>query len=270
MKLFLITLIVFIAAALLIYIISCRTLTVSRTVVILPGIDREYTVVHLADMHKKYWGDDNSRLCSIIDEIAPDAILCTGDMTDTVDTGSSPFAAMVKNLSGRFPVYLSLGNHEARLKTGYPFGAKSYFDELRRSGVVILDNESAKLFGRIRLYGYSFDYETKPDKTLLDRIFGEPEQPSILMAHDPGYAEEYAEWGCGLILSGHIHGGAIRIPFVGGVLSPDKKLFPKYDSGLYDVKGKKLYVSRGVGYYFPDRFLSFPELSVIKLMPENP
>ena len=70
---------------------------------------------------------------------------------------------------------------------------------------------------------------------------------NILLTHNPLYADTYSSWGADLTLSGHIHGGIIRIPFVGGLLSPERKFFPKYDGGMYQVGDKLLIVNRGLG-----------------------
>ena len=77
----------------------------------------------------------------------------------------------------------------------------------------------------------------------------EPEEGryNILLAHNPVYFEGYALWGADLTLSGHLHGGLVRLPLIGGVISPQVKLFPKYDCGMYEKYGRKLLVTAGLG-----------------------
>lgn len=70
---------------------------------------------------------------------------------------------------------------------------------------------------------------------------------NILLAHNPNYFPVYARWGADLTFSGHIHGGMIRLPFVGGLLSPETLLFPKYDGGSYQIEDKTMILSRGLG-----------------------
>ena len=97
----------------------------------------------------------------------------------------------------------------------------------------------------------------------------EEDKYNILLAHNPNFIDSYAKWGADLTLSGHIHGGMVRIPFLGGVFSPDTVLFPKYSSGLYEVDGKKLIVSRGLGRGVRGfRFFNKPEINVITLNSE--
>ena len=85
-----------------------------------------------------------------------------------------------------------------------------------------------------------------------------------MLAHHPAYFDAYASWGADLTLSGHLHGGMIRLPFVGGLVSPQMRLFPKYDKGLYTKKGKKLIVSAGLANHTVNiRINNPPELVVI-------
>ena len=74
---------------------------------------------------------------------------------------------------------------------------------------------------------------------------------NILLAHNPLYFEEYSKQNIDLILSGHVHGGMVRLPFIGAILSPERKFFPKYSSGVYELNNKKLVVSRGLGHSRP-------------------
>lgn len=88
----------------------------------------------------------------------------------------------------------------------------------------------------------------------------------ILIAHNPIYFEEYVNWGADLTLSGHVHGGLVRLPFLGGLISPSVKLFPKYDAGKFTKDGKTMIISRGLGTHSNmPRFLNPPELIVVHL-----
>ena len=88
---------------------------------------------------------------------------------------------------------------------------------------------------------------------------------NILLSHNPLYYPAYRDWGADLTLSGHIHGGIIRIPGLGGLLSPDLTLFPRYDGGHFTERGKHLIVSRGLGNHFLVRVMNPPEIGVITL-----
>ena len=89
---------------------------------------------------------------------------------------------------------------------------------------------------------------------------------NILLAHTPFSFDAYAEMGFDLILSGHVHGGVIRLPFVGGVLSPERKFFPKYSGGIYSKEKSQMIVSRGLGYgSLKFRMFNTPEIVVVTL-----
>ena len=90
----------------------------------------------------------------------------------------------------------------------------------------------------------------------------------ILLAHNPEYFEEYAAWGADLVLSGHVHGGIMRLPLLGGVISPKLVLFPKYDGGRFYEKDSTMILSRGLGMHtLPIRIFNPAELVVIHLLP---
>ena len=80
------------------------------------------------------------------------------------------------------------------------------------------------------------------DAAYLKRLLGKPSagEYNILIAHNPDYFPAYAEWGADLVLSGHVHGGIMRLPLLGGVLSPALRLFPKYDGGLFQEGGSTI------------------------------
>ena len=105
-------------------------------------------------------------------------------------------------------------------------------------------------------------------KEEVEKLLGSPKKDtfSILIAHNPEYFPYYAAWGADLTVSGHIHGGIMRLPRIGGVISPSLRLFPKYDSGEFEENEKKMILSRGMGlHHVKLRFFNRPEISVIKI-----
>jgi predicted MPP superfamily phosphohydrolase len=87
-----------------------------------------------------------------------------------------------------------------------------------------------------------------------------------LLAHNPKYFKSYAAWGADLTLSGHIHGGIVQIPFLGGAVSPQVEFFPKYDAGLFHENDKAMILSRGLGTHTINvRINNTAELVSIKL-----
>jgi predicted MPP superfamily phosphohydrolase len=91
-----------------------------------------------------------------------------------------------------------------------------------------------------------------------------------LLAHTPTKLDAYSEWGADLVLSGHMHGGMIQVPFIGGLLSPEVELFPKYDKGYFISNETHMILSAGLGNgVFPLRILNKPELCLVTLKVKN-
>lgn len=111
----------------------------------------------------------------------------------------------------------------------------------------------------------------KSVQEFLTSVLGKKDEDifHILIAHNPIYFKEYAAWGADLIFSGHVHGGLIRLPFLGGVVSPSFQLFPKYDAGKFTKDGKHMIISRGLGTHSNmPRIFNPPELVVVNLSPK--
>ncbi|MDE6892596.1 MAG: hypothetical protein K2P50_12455, partial [Lachnospiraceae bacterium] len=104
----------------------------------------------------------------------------------------------------------------------------------------------------------------------LDRLIGRPDKSraTVLIAHNPRYFEVYAGWGADFVVSGHVHGGLMRLPFLGGVISPALKLFPKYDGGEFHEGKSTLILGRGLGTHtLPIRIFNPGEVVVIDAAP---
>jgi hypothetical protein len=243
----------------------------------LPEAFDGYRIVHLSDLHGERYGDAQEELLAAVRAAHPDMIVMTGDIADNtkdaVETGLELCRGLTAvtvdrtlNTCGQTscPVYYVLGNHELTLKAPV---LEPYLAEVRATGVYVMRNEHKQLRrgdASIRLYGLetpmvyyknpfaeyrrNAHFSAEDTGLLLGNL--ELETFSILLAHDPLYYPSYREWGADLTLSGHIHGGVINLPGIGGVLSPDRSLFPKYDAGHFDEDGKHLIVSRGLGNHF--------------------
>ena len=107
----------------------------------------------------------------------------------------------------------------------------------------------------------------------MTEIMGTPESDAyrILMVHQPDFAPVYLDWGADLVLSGHLHGGIVRIPGIGAVMSPQLRLFPKYSGGDYKEAGeKRVIVSKGLGTHTINLRLFNPaEMIAIRLKGEK-
>lgn len=248
-------------------------------------IRRPLRAVVLADLHNKCYGKENTRLLEAVRACSPDCIMIAGDML-TAKPGKSfePALHVLKELAGEYPVYYGNGNHEHRLKL-YPrsYGdmAERYEAALKEIGIERMVNTHVCLQSHgIAVYGSEIDkfyYKRfrvqvmEPD--YLDRLLGrpDPEVYNVLIAHDPDYFPYYAEWGADLTVSGHVHGGIVRVPLLGkGIASPNIRLFPKYDGGLFHERGKTMLLSRGLGIHtIPFRLFNPGELWVVDFKPDG-
>jgi hypothetical protein len=248
-------------------------------------VSGDYTFVFLTDLHSYVFGKDNDRLIKAIDDIHPDAILSAGDMFTSHhrDGKFHPEIAysLLKRLSKKYPLYISNGNHEEKIRESRAIFGNAfdrYKESLKREGLIYLDNESADFGKDIRITGLCLPtayfkkiVKKEMESDLLDRKIGgisasEKERFQILIAHNPLYFDEYRKWGADLTVSGHVHGGIIRLPLLGGVISPSIALFPKYDGGKYVKEGKTMVLSRGLGTHtIHVRLFNPGEVSVIKV-----
>lgn len=245
--------------------------------------ERPLRIIMLSDLHDRLWGKGQKQLLDAIDSLAGDLILCAGDMLIGKEQAEMENAVtLFEGLSRRgIPVIAANGNHESRMRQQvgtYGRQYQYYAQRLRKLGIRILENEIYRMeFASmpLRIYGYElplryyrkfrrFPYDTAD----LRQRFGIPKGNAfhVLLAHNPVYFETYAEWGADLTLSGHLHGGIIRIPGIGGLITPQAKLFPKYDRGLFEKNGKYMVVSAGLGEHtVPIRICNPPQLVCIEI-----
>ena len=238
-----------------------------------------FKIVQLSDLHSKVFGKKNDILIDKVRKLEPDIIVCTGDMIDKYKKTYDSLYALTEQLLTICPVYLTTGNHEAMIDSEAWSQVES---TLKEQGVVVLSNtmtEIEKNGASIDLYGFRLPLQhykgvskeySNVELTEADilRVFPNPrkERFSILLAHHPRFFEVYADWGADLILSGHQHGGLIRLPFVGGLLSTEVAFFPKYDAGIFKQNNSVMFVSRGLASgRFKFRFLNRPEIALLTL-----
>jgi predicted MPP superfamily phosphohydrolase len=256
-------------------------INVSRFAQTSPKIENETVkLVLLSDLHDHQFGKNNSQLVALIKKEKPDIVLFCGDMVNSDTKNISRFIEFSKAITANFDTYMVLGNHEAMMPEPILAELKSTLFDI---GVKLLNNESVSLTikdTQVKLYGatlplYTYSGVEKSGEPVypmtaekLDAALGtpNPDEYNILLAHNPLFFPEYAKWGADLTLCGHIHGGLVRIPFVGGVLSPNGELFPKYDAGKFEIGSATMILSRGLAEHIaPLRMFNPPEICVIEI-----
>ncbi|MEX1378215.1 MAG: metallophosphoesterase [Eubacteriales bacterium] len=242
-------------------------------------IQNEITIAVAADLHNQFVGEDQQKLIKRLEKAQPDIILMPGDMTN------SPYAidgmvSFMKQAAEIAPCYYVIGNHE------YWSGEyQKILDIVEQTGVVVLRSEMTQLDiagSTIELYGvddwdaniWDATYKEKNWAAHLDEMWTENDENTfrILMSHRPERVEDYKEYEYDLIVSGHAHGGQVRIPFfLNGLYAPDQGWFPKYAGGEYQISdATTMIVSRGI-YNYPNmpRIYNPSEIVIITISGNN-
>ena len=246
-------------------------------------IKQSYRFVLLADLHDRSYGKNNEKLIAAIRKLQPDIVFMAGDMM-TAKAGSSYTRALrlIRELRKDYPVYYGMGNHESRLdsrRQTYGQLWDIYEKELSETGTVLLRNRGEAKGEELFISGLEIDwrfyrhFKTEPmPPEYLRETLGRPDKGryQILLAHNPDYFSDYADWGADMVLAGHVHGGIMRLPLLGGVINPALRLFPKYDGGRFEAGEAVMVLSRGLGMHtLPVRIFNPGELVFIQLTPAS-
>ncbi len=234
-------------------------------------IKEEKKIILLTDLHGCKHGKGNRKLLAKISEEKPDFICISGDMTVKNGKHTEDVLELLRVLVQDYPIYYAPGNHEIRMPE-----YEEYINELKKMGVRYLENQSVEVSGDLQItgldlgeYWYHKCWQKRnfTSEEINQMVGGcEKEKFQLLLAHNPEYFPQYAKWGADLTLSGHLHGGIAILPFLGGVISPSLRLFPKYDAGAFSKNEKHMIISRGLGlHHIKLRFFNVPEISVIQL-----
>ena len=258
---------------------QCWGLQTTRTNAELSGLPQGfdgYTVIHLSDLHGHEYGEGSADLLARVREQKPDLIVITGDLIDR-ESQMRMVPALAKGLAAAAPTYYVTGNHEWALGTAK---VKELKNLLAQCGVTPLSNEYEILErngARIVLAGVDdpngYADQTTPEELYAQIENGAPGLFTLLLAHRNDRFDRYAAAGYDFVLSGHAHGGIVRLPFTDGLISTGLKLFPQWTSGLYSLGDSTLFASRGLGNntvpFRGFRLFNRPELAVI-ILKETP
>ena len=226
-------------------------------------ISEDVRLVFLSDLHEKSFGEGNIRLLDMIERADPDMVLIGGDMTRIMKkealacTGVTE--ALVCELAGKYPVYMANGNHEQRFRNRrevFRDGYERFVKRLEDAGAVCLSDSTADAGGGISVSGLDIDdvyYRPleleKMESGYVRRKLGSPDRSryNILLAHSPAYLDAYARYGADLVLSGHNHGGTIRITDKVGLMTPQYRFFSSFVVGRKSEGGTDMIISPGLG-----------------------
>lgn len=256
---------------------SYHCLKVDTTIIETDQLTSPVTLVQLSDIHSNIFGTDNQELITKIENINPDMIVMTGDIINSEDTLDKVenIKFLISELAHIAPVYGTLGNHEIEYMEHTDEDLVKQFSE---AGAIILDSEYRDLEVKgqqIRIggiYGYCLPerYPSANDEVKFLRTFEATDSYKILLSHLPYAWVNYgftADYDIDLIFSGHVHGGQVRIPLIGGLYDPEIGFFPGNVRGIYKENNTTVVLSSGLGSNKKKlpRFNNIPEIVVIKL-----
>lgn len=217
-------------------------------------------ILLLADLHRKKFGKDYCILLDTVRAAQPDCIFFAGDLYSRDERELGGKVKLMAALNEIAPTYYAPGNHELF----DPELRDAMICKLKDLGLYALKNERATIEKdgqQLDIYGLqlperyfvsrngSFRDLPVPTADTLTGYLGGPDREvcNLLIAHDPLFFSAYEEWGADLVFSGHVHGGMIRLPLLGGLLSPERKFFPKYSKGIYRLGSAVMAVTSGLG-----------------------
>lgn len=267
----------------------------------LPQEFNNYKIVQLTDIHSIRSKEQIEQIISKVEVQKPDVIFITGDLIDSgyyanqqnaknekkIPTVESLTIKFVQELTQISKVYFVYGNHEMMLLDDPE--NNEFKLVLEAAGVQILNNKIDYLYkddAKIKLLGlqdpaclykdevYSKIEGSSSDKAriILEDLYlqDNSEEFTILLAHRPECFEVYVSYNIDLILSGHTHGGMLRLPFIRGIYAHPQGFFPDYSYGIYKDRNSTMVVGAGIGYsgniHF--RVYNLPEIEVINLIKE--
>lgn len=253
---------------------SIQTTVISISSEKIPKSFNRFTIAQVSDLHNAEFGTHQSRLLHAIKSVSPDFIAVTGDLIDSDHTDVAKAMEFINGAVEIAPVYYVTGNHEAW--SGQYVQLKQ---QMLKAGVVILNDEGTAIKyngSSVRLLGLNDPDFTSTDDSYesaamidmkLKAMLRENDEYTILLSHRPELFDVYAANKIDLVLSGHAHGGQVRLPFIGGLVAPNQGFFPNYTEGMYKRKSTNMVVSRGLGNsIIPVRINNRPELVVITLI----
>lgn len=271
-------------AAVLAVLIGNTCISTASYTVALQNLASPVRIVLLSDLHGKSFGRENSRLIAKIQEQTPDAIFLDGDMIDrSADSADvQELLRLIKRLHEIAPVYFAPGNHELE----YMQTDTSLLTQVTEAGAVIVNDSYVDVtiagqplriggtMGHAFYFGRSEEeFSSSPEYQFL-KAFEDTDVPKICLAHMPDtfiFNGAYNLWNVDLILSGHTHGGLIRLPFIGGLYAPMQGWFPEYDQGYFRLgEHMQMVITSGLaGHGMIPRINNPPEIVVIDLVPET-
>ncbi len=226
---------------------------------------KEISILQISDLHNKNFSNHNKYILSKIKKLKPNIIVLTGDIIDATTQDFKNVYIFLEAIVKINPnTYFVTGNHEWRNKN-----AKEFLEEVQKRKIMILHNTNTLFYNEnitLNVCGIDDPYSNHEN---IQEAFKHVDTNhfTLLLSHSPNVIMKYENLPCDLILSGHTHGGQVRLPILGSIIAPGQGFFPKYDKGLYKLHSNQLlYIDSGLGTSsLPIRFLNRSQMSFITI-----
>ena len=258
-------------------------LEVTNYVIATPKLTAPVRIVQLTDLHNSRFGEDNARLVNLVKKQRPDIIVLTGDMLNGDERETVIATGLIEQLAGIAPVYSAYGNHERANERLFGTDTTALYEQagahvLEREYADITVNGQAVRLGGVLGYCLSEKYlrsgEARCAEVEYLKRFQDTDRFTILLCHYPlCWIEDdnLEEWDIDCIFAGHVHGGQVRLPVIGGAYAPDQGIFPGRMCGLYYSRDHErvMVLSRGLGSRGSvPRINNVPEIVVVDILPQ--
>ena len=261
--------------------LSRTALTVSRYQLTASKLTEPIRIVQLTDLHNSEFGEGNERLAARVAEQEPDLILVTGDLLNENEERTDIAVTLIRKLAEIAPVYVSFGNHEVGHERRFGTDLRALYTQ---AGARVLNDDWLDLTLKDQelriggIYGYCLPSkyrESRKSESAFLEEFQNTERTTLLLCHMPVcwiINGSLDFWDVDVVLSGHIHGGQVRLPGIGGLWAPDQGWFPGKSAGLYFSEDgeRAMVLSRGLGNTEKvPRINNIPEVLVLDLLPRE-
>lgn len=260
---------------------SANFLIVRNYSIELDAVETPIKIVVIADLHDHIFEDNNRNLAEKIKEQSPDLIIMAGDMLNADSKDASVPETLIQLLADTAPIYYAMGNQEESYVAA---GHSELSSVLTDAGAKVLDNAyvDVEICGNLLRVGGMYDYAFGLDgnntaskapeeiRKFLEN-FQNINRAKVMISHRPDsfiFGDASSYWDIDLVVSGHVHGGQVVIPFLGGLYGMDQGWFPEYVHGTYIKDRLQLFLTSGLGSadeVLP-RFNNRPEIAVLTLV----
>ncbi len=248
-----------------------KRVSVRRYKVKLGKLGDGFRIVQISDLHNQIFGKNQKHILEKVREEKADVIVITGDLVDFRHTNVDIALDIVRQLKKIAPVYMVTGNHELWSPQWSELKKELEKEKILLDGkrVVLRKNkDKINLWGIAdpgNQVGESSEFFGNDLRVMTSKM--DKNEVNVLLSHRPEKFRDYVDNSFDLVLSGHAHGGQMRLPILGGLVAPHQGVLPDFDAGMFRQGRTRMVVSRGLGNsVIPLRVFNNPEIVSIFIL----